>query len=370
MAESDRALRVSLDQQQPIPLQVELHCPPGEVLALVGPSGSGKSTVLRSIAGLLRTSHGRIVCGGQTWLDSAHGLRCSPQQRRVGMVFQQYALFPHLSALDNVAEAVPRERDDRLGLARALLARVNLQGFEARRPHELSGGQQQRVAVARALAREPAVLLLDEPFSAVDELTRRHLHRELAELRRHLDMPVVLVTHDLDEAALLSDRMAVLADGRVLQAGTPAQVLQQPASVRVAQLVGMRNVFSAEVERHDAQAGRTWLRWEGLALAVPLAIAHEPGNKVAWAIPSEQILLPARDGLPDLDGDTGVEVEVASVVALRQSLQITLRAPGAQELVMHVAPGNAARHGVEPGRRVRVRLRGRSIVVLQDDQTT
>jgi len=365
----ERSLRVRLDLHQPIRLQVELQCPPGEVLALVGPSGSGKSTVLRAIAGLLRTAHGEIACGGDGWLDSSSDLRWTPQQRRVGLVFQHYALFPHLSALDNVAEAVPREHADRLDRARALLARVNLQGFEDRRPRELSGGQQQRVAVARALAREPAALLLDEPFSAVDELTRRHLHTELADLRRHLDMPVILVTHDLDEAALLADRMAVLADGRILQSGAPADVLQRPASVRVAELVGMRNLFKAEVERHEADAGRTWLRWQGLSLAAPLTPAHVPGSRVAWAIPSEQILLPAREGLPDLDGDTGLEVEVLSVVALRQSLQIRLAMPGqSQELVMQVAPANAARHGVTPGKRIRVRLRGSSIVVMHDDK--
>ena len=171
---------VELDQSDPVPLKLELFCPAGEVLALVGPSGSGKSTVLRTIAGLLRTAHGRVQCGGEVWLDSLQRLSLAPQHRRVGMVFQQYALFPHMSALANIAEAVPRQHADRLQRATALLARVNLKGLETRKPHELSGGQQQRVAVARALAREPAVLLLDEPFSAVDEQTRRHLHAELA----------------------------------------------------------------------------------------------------------------------------------------------------------------------------------------------
>ena len=366
MSGVDLALRVSLRLQHPIGLEVDLHCPPRELLALVGPSGGGKSTVLRAIAGLLRTAQGRIDCGGETWLDSAQGIRRTPQQRRVGLVFQQYALFPHLSALENVAEAVPRDRAGRLELARELLARVNLQGFENRRPHELSGGQQQRVAVARALAREPAVLLLDEPFSAVDELTRRHLHGELAQLRQQLDMPVVLVTHDLDEAALLCDRMAVLADGRILQAGTPAEVLQRPASVRVARLVGMHNLFGATVERHDDEGGHTWLTWHGLSLRVPLAKLFATGSRVAWALPADQVLLPPREGTPEQPGDTRVEVEVVSVAVLRQSLQVRLRTQGSttEELLMQVPPGTAARYGVAPGVRLRVRLRGGAMVVM------
>lgn len=361
----DRGLQVQLDQSLPIPLQVELYCPPGQVLSLVGPSGSGKSTVLRAIAGLLRTAKGRVACGGELWLDSAQGRRWTPQQRRVGMVFQQYALFPHLSALANVAEAVPRVHADRLDRAQALLARVNLRGLEARRPHELSGGQQQRVALARALAREPAVLLMDEPFSAVDEQTRMHLHAELAELRRHLDIPVVLVTHDLDEAALLSDRMAVLAEGRILQTGTPAEVLQRPASTRVAQLAGMSNVFNAVVERHDPGTA-TWLRWQGLLLQVPLAAEYAPGDQVAWAIRSDQIRLPTREGLLDRPGETSLDVKVLAVAALRQAVRVQLQTLGAQpgELVMQVPPAQAARHGIAPGKLMKVRLSSGGIVVM------
>lgn len=180
---------------------------------------------------------------------------------------------------------------------------------------------------------------------------------------------MVLVTHDLDEAALLADRMAVLADGRILQTGALKQVLQRPASVRVAQLVGMRNLFTAEVQRHDEATGTTWLRWHGYLLGAPLVTQHSVGSQVAWAIPSEQVLLPARAGLPDLAGDVGLEVEVVHSAAMRQSLQVTLRTVDSrpQEFVMHTASANAARHGVVPGKRIRVRLRGSSIVVMRLD---
>jgi molybdate transport system ATP-binding protein len=232
---SARGLQVRLSQRAPIPLGVELACGEGELLALVGPSGSGKTTILRAVAGLYRPQSGKVTCGGEDWLDTGRGLDLPPHRRRVGLVFQSYALFPHMTALGNVAAALHhRPADERAARARALLALVHLEGLEERRPAELSGGQQQRVAVARALAREPAVLLLDEPFSAVDRRTRRKLHEDLAELRQAVNVPIVLVTHDIDEAVALADRMCVLDRGETLQAGTPAEVLAAPASERVA----------------------------------------------------------------------------------------------------------------------------------------
>ena len=173
-------LSVRLEQLEPIPLAAEFAVAAGELLALVGPSGSGKTTVLRCIAGLHRPRSGFIRCGEATWFDSENGADFAPQERSVGFVFQNYALFPHLTAIENVATALGHlPRGARASRARALLERVHLAGLENRRPAELSGGQQQRVAVARALAREPQVLLLDEPFSAVDQVTRRKLQREL-----------------------------------------------------------------------------------------------------------------------------------------------------------------------------------------------
>jgi molybdate transport system ATP-binding protein len=156
-------------------------------------------------------------------------------RRPVGFVFQSYALFPHMTALGNVVAALGhRSAAERVRRARELLALVHLAGFEQRRPAALSGGQQQRVAVARALAREPLVLLLDEPFSAVDRPTRRRLHGELRELRQSVRIPIVLVTHDIDEAAALADRLCVIDHGETLQTGRPADLLAAPANARVA----------------------------------------------------------------------------------------------------------------------------------------
>ncbi|MDP2409178.1 MAG: ABC transporter ATP-binding protein [Pseudolabrys sp.] len=212
----------------------------GEILALVGPSGSGKTTTLRTIAGLYRPAGGRIVCNGSVWFDSESGIWIPARQRQVGMVLQSYALFPHLTAIENVMESLSgMPADARRAEAAALLSRMHLDGLDDRRPALLSGGQQQRVAVARALARRPELLLLDEPFSAVDRVTRRRLRAELVELRRELPMPVVLVTHDLDDVVRLADRMCVMHEGRILQAGTVQDVMAQPASATVVELLDL-----------------------------------------------------------------------------------------------------------------------------------
>ena len=282
-------LSVDVQQDGPVPLAARFDCQAGELVALVGPSGSGKSTLLRCIAGLMHPSTGRIACDAQTWLDSARGVRVAPQRRRVGLVFQHYALFPHLSAQRNVALASGRA--DPLGHAAQLLARLGLAGLGERRPAELSGGQQQRVALARALAREPDVLLLDEPFSAVDQPARHELYRELAELHRSVALPIVLVTHDLHEARRLADRMVILDRGVTLQQGTPAQVLAQPRNARVAELVGIQNHFDGVFRRGD-EPGWGRLQW-GAAGGAELRVRDkrriEDEASVTWVIPAEHI---------------------------------------------------------------------------------
>jgi molybdate transport system ATP-binding protein len=234
------ALEVRLREAAPVALDVELTCGANELLALVGPSGAGKTTVLRAVAGLRRPGSGRITANGETWFSSAENIFVAPQTRAVGLVFQDYALFPHLSALENVAIALPREEwVQREENARELLARVHLTGAAERRPASLSGGERQRVALARALARRPRVLLLDEPFSAVDRMTREHLKRELAALRASLEIPIILVTHDVSEALALADRLCVLHQGVTLQTGTPYEVSRNPASAIVADVLGL-----------------------------------------------------------------------------------------------------------------------------------
>src|SRR5215213_3199054 len=187
-------LRVALDD-------IQIEVAPGSCLAIAGPSGAGKTTLLRAIAGLT-DAHGRIDCGGETWLDSAAGLDVPAERRRVGFVFQDYALFPHMTALANVEFAGSG--------GAALLERLGIDAATAaRKPPSLSGGERQRVALARALARHPAALLLDEPLAALDRRTRAHAARELKGVLRDVSVPAMLVTHDFDEAAALGDEVAI-----------------------------------------------------------------------------------------------------------------------------------------------------------------
>jgi molybdate transport system ATP-binding protein len=202
-----------------------------ETFALVGPSGAGKTTVLRAVAGLATPERGLVRLGGDVLFDAAAGIDLPPEDRRVGFVFQDYALFPHMTVEQNVAYGA---RDG----AAELLDRFRIAHLARVRPAELSGGERQRVGLARALARGPGVLLLDEPLSALDPHTRAVLRLELKELLDELDLPVLLVTHDFQDAAVLADRVAALADGRIRQVGTPSELIAAPADAFVASFTG------------------------------------------------------------------------------------------------------------------------------------
>ncbi len=202
-----------------------------ETLALVGPSGAGKSSVLRAIAGLLRPARGRIALGPVTWLDTEAGVDLAPERRSVGFVFQEYALFPHLDVRGNVGFG----GRSRVG---ELLERFRISHLAGARPGNLSGGERQRVALARALARDPAVLLLDEPLSALDTHTRGVVRGELAEVLAELRLPTLIVTHDFEDAAALAGRVGVIVEGRILQLGPAAELLAAPADGFVASFTG------------------------------------------------------------------------------------------------------------------------------------
>jgi molybdate transport system ATP-binding protein len=244
----------------------------GRVAVLFGLSGSGKTTVLRCLAGLERLTAGRIVFDGQVWADVEQGVMVPPQRRAVGYVFQEYALFPHLTVAQNIGYGVTGgSKTERRGRIEELLQLMQLMDIKARRPQELSGGQQQRVALARALARNPRLLLLDEPLSALDLPTRIRLRTELRILLQKVGIPAILITHDWSEALYLGDSVVVMAEGGVLQTGTPLEVFTRPTRPEVASLVGVDNLIPGDVVRREA--GLADVRMDARTV-----VAFEPGN--------------------------------------------------------------------------------------------
>jgi molybdate transport system ATP-binding protein len=359
-------LSLRLQQVAPIPLNAVVEVAPGQLLVLVGPSGSGKSTLLRCIAGLHKPMQGRVSCDGEVWFDPVRGIDLPPQRRSVGLVFQHYALFPHLSAQENIEAALGHvPPGSRRARARELLATVHLQGMEERRPGTLSGGQQQRVAVARALARDPKVLLLDEPFSAVDQVTRRKLHWELAQLRRALNVPIVLVTHDLEEAAALADVMSILHRGETLQAGPPVEVMARPRNALVARLVDLRNVYEGTIEGHDAERGVTRLKWLGYELEVKSNSASVSG-RVCWAIPPANVILHRRDRPSLGERENPVAGVIGECVILGETANVTMLVDARADcrLGLSVPAHVARRNGLDRGGPIKVSLLAEAIHLM------
>lgn len=348
-------LTVSLGADGPVPLAVEFSVERGELMALVGHSGSGKTTILRSIAGLWRPERARIAVAGETWLDTASGVCLPPHRRHVGVVFQSYALFPHMTAQENVMAAM--DRPDRAEAER-LLDLLKLDGLGGRKPALLSGGQQQRVALARALARRPAALLLDEPFSAVDRATRERLHAEITELRNRLEMPVILVTHDMTEAQLLADRMVVIDRGRVVRQGTTAAVMADPAALRAMGIREVAALLPAVVAAHE-EDGLTRLEAATGPLYLP-GIDSAPGTRLRVRIMAHEVIL--SRGRPV--GLSAQNILPCTITALRSGEGpgvLVYLAVGGDEIVARISRRSAAELGLAAGDRVHAVLKAMSV---------
>jgi molybdate transport system ATP-binding protein len=321
-------------------LDLDLAVEPGEVVALLGPNGSGKSTSLRVLAGLLPSDDGRVRLGATVLEDTGTQTWVPPERRRVGVVFQDYLLFPHLSARENVAFGLRARGVDR-GAARRLadewLDRVGLADLAGRRPRQLSGGQAQRVALARALVSDPELMLLDEPLAALDAGTRLEVR---AELRRHLAGfagPSVVVTHDALDAFVLADRLVVLESGRVVQSGPPEAVARRPVTDYVARLVGL-NLY-----RGYAAAGVVSL--DG---GMTLTGAHSESGSVLVAFPPSAVVVHRQR--PD---GSARNCWPAVVAALEQHGDtVRVRLAGSIDAFADVTPLSVAELGLAPGSEV------------------
>ena len=326
-------------------LDVELAVKRGECLALAGPSGAGKTSILRVAAGLLRPEQGRVDANGDTWLDTERGIDVPAEERRCGYVFQHYALFPHLSAWQNVAYSLRGlSRSERRERATELLVRFGLAGRADARPHTLSGGERQRVAVARALARGPEVLLLDEPLSALDARTRAAAARELGGVLRGSEAPTLLVTHDFAEAAQLGDRVGIVDRGRVVQLGTPSELAAAPGSAFVADFTGA--VVLTGVARPDP-SGVTRIELDGGG-TIGSTDAGE-GPVAASVYPWEIVIEPAGEE-PHGSAENRLAAEVVSITTIGNRVRLGLAGP--QPLVAEVTLASAERLGLEAGARV------------------
>jgi molybdate transport system ATP-binding protein len=367
---SINSIDVHLDQQSPIPLDVSFTCATGEILVILGPSGSGKTTILRSIAGLYTPSKGRINNSDGDWFDTAKDLNIAIQKRRVGMVFQHYALFSHLNALSNISIALSGGGDSESNSkAEKLLEMVNMQGLGQRFPAQLSGGQQQRVALARALARDPKVLLLDEPFSAVDQQTRRKLVRELVQLRGQLKIPIIHVTHDLNEARRIADKICIIHHGKTLQIDTPEIIMSQPKNRNVAHLVGHYNVFKASVDKHDESLKKTYIQWNKHILETPIRAEFSVGEEIDWVIPSENLILHRRDRPSKGERENPISGNIEEFIPLGENSSVTFKVDDSQELLTMSVPSHVAqRNGLRTGGAISVSLLSEGIHLMSKKQ--
>lgn len=336
---------------------VSVTVEPGTTLTLLGPSGCGKTTLLRMIAGFVYPSAGRISLGGVDITDvpAAH--------RDIGVVFQNYALFPHLSVAENLGfglKARRRPKDEMARQIERMLSLVKLDDFAERYPAQLSGGQQQRAAVARALAIDPRLLLLDEPLSALDKNLRQAVQQELRQLQRQLGITTIVVTHDQEEAFVLSDQVAVMNAGRILQVGTPQEIYDRPSNRFVAEFLGSGNFLDGTVVATSSDevlvelSGGTRVR---STLKLPV------GSRVEAFLRPEEVYLEAADSTP-ASGYASFEVTVTDYRVVGGRVETDLQVSDGARLVAHRLRHDRATASEVPGTRLRACANLASIVVM------
>lgn len=290
------------------------------VTVLFGPSGAGKTLTLESIAGFAKPDEGRIMIGDDLLFDGATHVNLPPQSRRCGYVFQNYALFPHMTLRENLEFACGfRPKLERHRRVSEMLDRFRLNELAGRRPRELSGGQKQRCSIARALLAEPRALLLDEPAQGLDPVLRMDLYDVLREVRAGFQIPILLVTHDLAECFELGEQMYVFHEGKIAQKGTPTEIFDRPANTQVARLLGIYNMLQAEVRTLDPGRNTSTLTVEDFELSGPYLPGKFKGDRVWICMRPEELRAVPRDGRP---GANQIPVQLQSVT----------RRPGAMRL--------------------------------------
>jgi len=337
---------------------IDLHMPPGEFFTMLGPSGCGKTTTLRMIAGFERPTSGRIM------LDGTDVAQVPPHKRSVNTVFQSYALFPHLDVASNVAFGLKYQRatkEEKRRKVKGVLDLVRLSGFESRKPDQLSGGQQQRVALARALVLTPRVLLLDEPLGALDARLRKDLQVELKAIQSDIGVTFVFVTHDQEEALTMSDRVAVMNNGQVEQAGAPREVYEEPKTTFVADFLGVSNLLDADA---SADGG-------GCALRIGERMFRAEQGETGARGEVKAMIRPERIGIEaqDAGGDNRMPGLVERAVFLGSSHEVHVRVLGGELLKATVTnDGSPLPVSLEEGSAVTLHLPAQGLRVLRQSE--
>jgi len=310
-------------------LDLEFQAAAG-ITVLFGPSGSGKTLVLDSIAGFVRPDEGRILLDDDILFDGASGVHLTPQARQCGYVFQNYALFPHMTLRQNLEFAAERRpRLERHRRVNEMLERFRLAEAAGSRPHEVSGGQRQRCSIARALIGAPKLLLLDEPAQGLDAPLRAELYDVLRQVRADFKTPVLLVTHDLDECFELGEEMLILREGRIVQSGTPRKILDQPGSLEVARLLGAFNLLAGEIRALDPGRNTSRVQVGEFELDGPYFPGRLKGDRVTVCVRPEQLRVAARNGRP---GPNQIPAELKRTIEKPQWMRLEFSSGIAVEL--------------------------------------
>jgi len=329
--------------------KVSLNIQHGEFLTLLGPSGSGKTTTLNMIAGF------EIPTSGQILLESKDITTVAPNNRGIGMVFQNYALFPHMTVFDNIAFPLKMRKmpaNEIRTLVETTLQLIQLPGFERRYPNQLSGGQQQRIALARALVFRPPILLMDEPLGALDKKLRDHMRLEIKHIQESIDITVIYVTHDQEEALTMSDRIAIMNEGRIIQLETPMEIYEFPADLFVADFIGESNFLEGRIGETDGDRMSVEIK-QGLKMWIKKQTRLESGKEVTVAIRPEKIQI-----LPD-----GAEVPVDIINRFSGRVNEVVYVGEASVYDINLAPGLVVGVKVQSGPLARIHKPGDKVVI-------
>jgi molybdate transport system ATP-binding protein len=344
-------------------LTIDVHVTAaGGVTVLFGASGAGKTSILRTIAGIIAPDEGRIALDDKVYFDSAAGVSLPMQERRVGFVFQNHVLFPHLTAEQNVLYGIRRgSPHSRLEHARELLSMLGIEKTADRYPHQLSGGEQQRIALARALATDPLIMLLDEPLSAVDVATRSHLLEEISSVQRRSGIPFLYVTHNHSEAVRLGDAIIVIDEGKVVQEGIPLEVFNAPRTASVARVVGAENVFVGRILHHHFEDGMTSIDLNSCLIEAPLN-GLPVGSQVTIGLRSEDIIV-SREHLTQTSARNVLQGVLKHIISDIDKTELVVSC--GVDFKVSITPGTVRALGLEVGCSLYLLIKARAVHMLE-----